>query len=323
MHPHFPRRVAASIVVALASIGALLLAEGALRLTEISFPILPTVATTDWPSWLGRVAARYEFDEDLLWRRADYAATLERARRDRPSIVFLGDSCTELGAYDRVALEHLKVDARSGLNVATLGWSSLQGLRQLRRDVLPLGPQLVTVYYGWNDHWLGIYGLEDRQLARLVRWIGPGFSRLAHLTVRAVAAWERQRDPTRLRVSLADFRRNLEAMTELGKRHAVTVLLITAPSAHFVGDEPRYLERLGLIRRLSDLVPLHQSYADAVRAVAAARATPLCDLEAAFAALPTPDRLGSFLPDGIHFTPKGSARAGQLLAACIEKVPAA
>jgi hypothetical protein len=46
-----------------------------------------------------------------------------------------------------------------GVKLAVGGWASEQGLRQFRRDVLPLHPRVVmTIYYGWNDHWIAFGG---------------------------------------------------------------------------------------------------------------------------------------------------------------------
>ncbi len=86
----------------------------------------------------------------------DYAEVLAGACANPPAVVFLGDSCTQWGTYPALAIERLKESRpalANGVKLGVAGWSSVQGLTQLRRDVLSLNPRIVTVYFGWNDHW--------------------------------------------------------------------------------------------------------------------------------------------------------------------------
>jgi hypothetical protein len=71
------------------------------------------------------------------------------------------------------------------------------------------------------------------------------------------------------------------------------------------------------LRRLQDLVPVHQAYVDATRHAAAQTGAVLCDAAADFAALPPPH--GRFFHrDGIHLTEAGDRELARLLARCIE-----
>jgi lysophospholipase L1-like esterase len=299
----------------------LLLGELALRAAGFSFHLRPERVQFGWPVSLASLGSEYRTDPELLWVRAGYADLLAQAREERPAIAFLGDSCTEYGGYAPLVLEELSSrhpGARwTGVNLATAGWSTYQGLRQLRRDVLPLRPRLITIYYGWNDHWVG-FGLEDQSIAALLGRTGSLWEglRLVQLAERSYITWNRS--PDNRRVPLPEFRRNLDEMVRLAKSRGITPVLITAPSSHVRGREPGYL-RGRWLQRLEDLVPLHQSYAEAVRAAAREDGVGLCDLARDFEALPTGQRRASFLKDGIHFTRRGARRAAGFLAECLDQ----
>jgi len=66
-------------------------------------------------------------------------------------------------------------------------------------------------------------------------------------------------------------------------------------------------------------VPLHRSYVEAVREVAAQEQTALCDLAAEIHALPKDERASLFRQDGIHFSAAGSRRAARMLFRCLER----
>lgn len=309
-----------ALTLAAGSFAALLAGELALCVAGFSFDLRPLHTPVGRPAWRAAIEPRYRNDADLLWVRSGYPQFLARARAEGPAtFAFLGDSCTEYGGYPERVLEGLRnrrpQQSWTGWNFGTGAWSTFQGLRQLRRDVLPLRPRVITIYFGWNDHWVG-HGLTDADVARLVRWssFGQGV-RLAQLATKAYVAVRRA--PDNRRVPLAEFRRALEEMTRLARDHQIQPVLLTAPSAHLPGREPESLRGLWLTR-LEELVPLHRAYADAVRAVAAEQGAVLCDLSRDFEALPADERRRSFLPDGIHFTRPGAARAAGFLVACFD-----
>ncbi|HEY7216711.1 MAG TPA: GDSL-type esterase/lipase family protein [Thermoanaerobaculia bacterium] len=297
----------------------LLLAELVLRAAGFSYHLRPEQIQFGWPRTLAALGDEYRADPDLLWVHADYDQRLARARAAHPVIAFLGDSCTDYGRYPELLLAELarrRPDGRwTGVNLGTAGWTTFQGLRQLERDVLPLRPRVVTVYFGWNDHWIG-FGLPDAQVADLLRRTGSRWQglRLVQLGEKAYVAAHRSDDNRR--VPLPEFRRNLHEMIRLAKDHGIEPVLITAPSSHERGREPRYLKGVW-IHRLQDVVPLHQAYVEAVRSVARDERSALCDLARAFEALPAKQRRGSFLKDGIHFTRRGAKRAADFLADCL------
>lgn len=92
----------------------------------------------------GFAGAELREDGDDLWR-----------------IVSVGDSNTfgsgnDLHTYPAILGRLLDQRASDGrryevVNAGIEGLTSLQALRRLRSKVLPLGPEVVTIYVGWND----------------------------------------------------------------------------------------------------------------------------------------------------------------------------
>jgi lysophospholipase L1-like esterase len=185
------------------------------------------------------------------------------------------------------------------------------------RDVLPLRPKAVTLYFGWNDHWIG-FGVEDDQIE--TAWGGStlGSLRLMQLLRRARIGWlALAQTASPLRVPPDDFRSNLREMVRASEAAGTVPVLLTAPASHERGAEPRKLRERHL-PELEQLVALHRSYAAIVREVAEAEPAVLCDLEARYVEMPPEQRREDFLRDGIHLNPSGSARVAELLADCFE-----
>jgi lysophospholipase L1-like esterase len=238
-----------------------------------------------------------------------------------PATVFMGDSCTQFGTYPARTLAMLRAmgsPLANGVKVGVAGWSSTQGLAQLRRDVLPLHPHVVTVYYGWNDHWVA-YGMTDPEIARAHRLLAfAGVSRLAQLWLKLQTNMAARRTPRPNRVPLHDYQANLASIAREAQAAGVVAVFITAPSNHVAGHEPAYLARRH-VRTLAELVPLHDEYTQATRAVAQSTGASLCDAAAAFAALPQPpDRY--FQRDGIHLTEEGDEQMARVVSECLVRI---
>jgi lysophospholipase L1-like esterase len=313
------RRIFQKLLLAVASLAVgLALSELALRVAGFSYHLRPEQIQFGWPKSLASLGGEYRSDPDLLWVHSDYAQRLANA--GNPVFAFLGDSCTDYSRYPDLLLQQLGARrpgvAWTGVNLGTAGWTTFQGLRQLDRDVPRLHPRVVTIYYGWNDHWIG-FGMPDEEVARLVRETGSRWQemRLVQLGQKAWVGAHRSDDNRR--VPLPEFRRNLHDMVKLARANRVEPVLITAPTSHEKGREPEYLKGVW-IHRLEDLVPLHQQYVAAVRGVAREDRAVLCDLAAEFAALPSERRYGLFLKDGIHLNHRGAQRAATMLAGCLE-----
>jgi lysophospholipase L1-like esterase len=303
---------------------ALLAAEAVLYAAGFSFPLYPERIEFGWPdpAWL---ESFYQPDDALLWVRKDYPETLTRLAEERPQLIFLGDSCTELGNYDEYFEQRLREHGLGEIRAAklgTAGWSSYQGRRQLERDVVGLHPAVVTVQFGWNDHWMG-FGIEDAQVGRLRSPLVSLLerSRVFQLGMKAGFLAVRRGRVNPLRVPPTDFRDNLRQIAAVAEAHGITPVLLTPPTSHRKGQEPAYLG-LRQIEDLDQLIPLHQRYVSIVREVAEETGAPLCDLERSFAALPEPDLARSFDKDGIHLTKgagEGYDRLAGFLFDCFER----
>jgi len=127
------------------------------------------------------------------------------------------------------------------LNAGVPGYSSLQGRRYLE-ELLPLGPDCITVMFGRNDQrQLREEGgvLPDRQVPILPGWVIAlrrllghsrlyGFLRSVLVERQDVTAAERaQLDPRSLRVRPSEFRENIRAIVEMARERGIAVVLIT------------------------------------------------------------------------------------------------
>lgn len=305
------------------------LTESVLKLQGFEFTLYPSKIQFGWPDPV-TLQELYVVDQDLLWVPKNYRKTLADWQEARPSIVFMGDSCTEFGIYptetgryEQVFSELLKerapdLDARL-LNLAVSGWSSYQGLKQLERDIVPLNPTIITIYYGWNDHWTS-FGIPDNAIGQYNLKMPAMFFRLNRFRVVQMFNFLYFKyvfhnfDAHRPnRVALDDFRNNLVTLVTTSRTHNIIPILLTAPSAHEKGKEPDYLAARWL-KDLSQLVPLHQEYVRVVRDVAHTYNVALIDLAQTFDDPLYRDKKDLyFMPDGIHFTLEGHKKVAEFL----------
>lgn len=302
----------------------LTLGEIALRLAGTEYALYPTKIQFGWPTPTV-LRSRYTVDRHLLWVPNGYSAKVAAWKGRQPTIVFLGDSCTQNGEYPEFLASIMRGRSTKRdfnyVEVGAMGWSFYQGLRQLERDVVLMRPRIVTISYGWNDHWMN-QGLEDKVVGEMYRKHPPlllelsSDMRMAALFSQLILAFEfsiterHSRGPER--VSLSDFSANLRQMVHIARDNGIIPILLTAPSSHRKGKEPRYLAPRWL-NDLSDLIPLHQQYVQAVRDVAAQYHAPLIDLYAQFNRLPKEEQDESFEKDGIHLKREGDEKIAEMI----------
>jgi lysophospholipase L1-like esterase len=286
-------RILRSSMLLMSMLISLIFAEIVLRLIGFNLVFYPTQVQFGWPDPV-TLQDLYQPDSELLWVPKDYYSKVATWKGKRPSIVFMGDSCTQFGRYDKflesIIHERDPNGAFTFVNVGVGGWSSYQGLQQLKRDVLPMEPRAITIYYGWNDHWTS-FGIEDKEIGKFM--VPPALlkiyskSRVLQLINKAIftlkpTTVQDKRKPER--VSLSDFTSNILQMIQIAREGGITPILLTAPSSHKKGEEPAYLTDRWL-NDLNELVPLHQKYVQAMRDIASRERVPLIDLYAEFGRL--------------------------------------
>lgn len=302
---------------------ALLVVELVLRVVGFSYHLYPEKIEFGAPT-PEQIDSGFLADRELLWVTRDYFEKLDSARADPPAVVFLGDSCTEWGNYELYFEDQLLRNfPKATFTYASLGvpgWSSHQGLRQLERDILPLKPRVITVFFGWNDHWKG-FGVEDKEAASInssMLFQIQKYSRLGQLIMKACIGVAHDPERPLLRVAPEDFRSNLTEMARLAREKGVKLVLLTAPTSHQKGKEPEYLGRRHL-DDLAELVPLHRQYADIAREVAQREGVLLCDLAEVFEGFDPEVRTSLFSPDGIHLLDEGDRIIGTHMYRCFEQ----
>ncbi len=242
-------------------------------------------------------------------------------------LVFLGDSCTEQGYPDIVAdilnARQSRYPKRfESLTLAVSGYSSHQG-RVMVEDLVPkLEPDLVLVYFGWNDHWLAYGQIDSKKKIKALE-----ISRLYKLAVRsrivqfcqflgAAVAGTLEQPLDQVRVPLPEYRENLLAIRSNCVKIGVPTVFITAPTSHYqLGFPDRWVNRRA-VRDKESGIELHKAYNATVRSVASLSGAHLLDLEQLLNKIPNLGHI--FLEDGIHFTPSGLALVSVEIAEFIE-----
>lgn len=317
------RRIAS---LAFAVVLALIIAECVLRIGGYSYEWRASIVQGANPFDEAGRGDVCEMDRDYLWVPPRFAGRLEEVRAAKPDVLFLGDSCTELGRYDEefsALLEQRRTErAYTIAKIGVTGWSSAQGLRLLDREAEKSRPRVAVFYYGWNDHWNSM-GLTDREALDLyatpLYWLR--YPRLGQLVLQAYAGARGMRvGGAPLRVPAKEFRENLIRLIETARRFGAVPVLLTAPAGHEAGGEPALLAPRW-VTNLADLIPLHERYVEIVRAVAAEHGAALCDLAAGFRAV---YRAGHgqmlFQNDGIHLTDAGDRMIAEMLYECFEEL---
>lgn len=267
----------------------------------------------------------YTVDRDLIWVPQGYYESVEKMIAVKINILFLGDSCTQFGNYDRLFARQVSAafpDKRLNVgNFGVAGWTSHQGVKQMKRDVTKIRPDVVTIYYGWNDHWNSI-GINDEEVSRLNAsglFTFQSLRTVQLLTKAYVGFHRRQQDRPGLRVPIESFRNNLIQMVAAARSMGTIPVLLTAPTSHQKGREPSFFG-LRWVTDLDELVPRHREYVEIVRQVAKEKNVIVCDLAAEFDKLPKEvvnNKL--FTEDGVHLADEGNKVIADLLFECFRK----
>ena len=243
---------------------ALLLCEGGLVLSGFyysPFSLETKGGVGDWRLQHVYEDPRFVYDPVLIWRpRPNRSVFNSQGFRgpelaphkadDEFRIFVLGDSNTighlgdksdkQHGAnWPQYLPEHLHVPGKRivVVNAGVWGYTSFQGVGRLQQ-VLPYQPDLVLVCFGANDAHRVI--VPDAEFNAAV-FRGPLFRTRTGQLIKA--AWDKALRRTReaddsefgFRVSVDEYRENLNTMIRMCREHGVLCVLVTRP---FVEDEP-------------------------------------------------------------------------------------
>lgn len=338
--------LAVRLTVAVLSICLFLaLTELVLRLVDPDLyakdPAFPVNRDIDFPDV-------YQKDESLFWRfRPDQTISSRRfsdldyrinrrglrgpdLEEPKPSVrvLALGNSCTFGWGVDQDHIWTTLLEKRlrgdlpgrtvEVVNAGVPGYTSLQGKRYLRNELLPLGPDVVLITFAWNDEAPAGGGITDDQRPssnRLVLGVQNACSRLRLyqlmrkliLSARGAAPDVALDDPAAVRRVPADaFRRNLTEIIRDARAGRCQPVLVIPPIASL---------HIYFKDAVSPLHATHAAYQEQIRLVSQYERVPLIDLQAAF------DRHTALWDDPYadctHYNAAGHAIAAQTIAESI------
>jgi lysophospholipase L1-like esterase len=246
-----------------------------------------------------------EPDPVRFWRLPNVAPHFQGAA---PRIICLADSVTVM-EHGRGWPELLPDALRAAgyakpaqvFNAGVPEYTSYQGLRYFETELLATRPNIVTVEFGWNDHWPSPVNRPDSavQVPRpTVFALHQHLIRLRLYRLLRTAILPAP-NPKVLRVPPDDYRQNLRRIAELVRGQGGQMILLTAPYL----DNP------------FGWVALHRTYIDATRQAAGELQAPLVDLADVFL-----HRRDLFLDprnDQCHFNKSGAEIVAQAVAAVI------
>lgn len=215
------KRLTLAVVSAL---GTLVLLEAALARIDFKLLVQPIVIRGEHGEDVGRGSRALIPDPILRWRWnpgaefntriVNQLGFLDRevnpikapgARR----VICMGCSCTGIGPppYSQM-LHNLLTNAPpttnewEAFNMGVHGYSSVQGFKLFEMRGAALEPDVVTIYFGWNDHWRSGYWPDSHGMPME---LNPAFARISNLLLKKrlgqFFAWvtARQKPPISIR----------------------------------------------------------------------------------------------------------------------------
>ncbi|NCC51452.1 MAG: hypothetical protein EOM20_09585 [Spartobacteria bacterium] len=264
-------------------------------------------------------------------------------------VAVMGCSCTQGSgdAYpaklERLLAEALGSNRYEVINGGVGSYSTWQGLQMFEQRILPLKPDIVTVFYGWNDRWVHD-GMRDSKHVFPLAWTFAAcqrllehselFKALLYLKARWIRAHIEQRVPP------DEYEENLRMFVSRCRKRGIRVILCTTPD----GLSRRMVEnRFDVSTNLADpwsrdLYALYKDQADspydvwrhihdlyngAVRRVAEEEGVALLDLDVLFNARQAASLKNGlpFYVDGVHFSAYGEQEMAVLFAETLASPP--
>jgi lysophospholipase L1-like esterase len=262
-------------------------------------------------------------------------------------IVAVGDSCTYGGGSDSdsyPALLDARLNLREGVgrrfevvNAGISGLNSELALRRLRTRVLPLEPDVVTVYIGWNDLMkfdplAQVAHGEDARWSGVARaldglWLVKGMRKLLFFHVRPYLA-SPTTGPESRTGRFQGFRptvyeRNLSEMIEAVRAAGARPLLVTLPTVVRADMSVSDLRQARVMfpyfrsaNAVGDFLDLLAAYNQVVRTLAKEQEVPLVDLAEHFETLEDPV---PYFFDTMHPDRRGREVVAEQLLAGLER----
>jgi lysophospholipase L1-like esterase len=204
-------------------------------------------------------------------------------------VICLGDSCTFGAAHPYPQILQSTLDPRAPgafeiVNAGVIGYTSLHGLEWFERDLARLHPDVVTLYFGWNDMWRekdsAVRGWFKSRIAGEPR---PWFrSYLWEAAQRSVVFLANTLGLSALQVPPEQYRAVLDRFAALGREHGFIVIYLTAPSGFDDDHTPQWLIDHGFVARGDSAPALRRTYNQIVAEAAARENSPLVDCAADF-----------------------------------------
>ncbi|MCZ7593357.1 MAG: SGNH/GDSL hydrolase family protein [Kiritimatiellae bacterium] len=255
-------------------------------------------------------------------------------------IASLGDSCTLGGQepyserLDRLLREALHSNKYEVLNGGVGSSSTYQMLQIFEQQILPMRPDIVVIFPGWNDRWV-----HDGQRDSLHKLPTPWQASMRNHLLRSrlfqamVFVADKQRSKKKeQRVPASEMAANLRKFAKMCRDQNLALYLCTTPDgnsdnailARFNDQKDQRDWDLDLYDLFKDKADspigvwryLDALYNDTVRSVAANERLPLIDLatDVAQRRMLYPEPPLYFFKDGIHFTELGLQEVARLLA---------
>ncbi|MDD5678643.1 MAG: GDSL-type esterase/lipase family protein [Kiritimatiellae bacterium] len=226
-------------------------------------------------------------------------------------VICMGDSVTGQGqpGYSQYLHERLTNNpptpgAWEAFNMGVYGYSSLQGLRLFQKTGRFLDPDIVTLFYGWNSHWLADEPDRQRMGLEMRPFAGRIFELLRQKRIFRLVVWAlnpvqhlaaRKREDARVpRVAPDEYLATLKAFVREIRAAGAFPILITAPRRSLTQNvvDKKHVISVEQGNRV------HDEYVEITRRAALDANVELLDLASLFTNQACDVY---FAPDGIHF----------------------
>ena len=307
----------------------LLVAEGALALAGFDREIPPV--TIEGDAGAEESPARFAHDAELGWvfqrggefrgRPVNRLGFLDREVdvRKEPGtrrVICMGDSCAAQGSppysgylHAQLAEDPVAPGNWEAFNVGVHGYSSWQGRKLYRLRVKEMAPDVVTLHFGWNDHW----SAPQPDSVRFGRVFGARLGALLNALHRKrfyAFMVHAARGPAKpdsgetlaVRVPPETYARTLREWVDEIRADGAIPILVTAPRAARLASQ---VVRNNKLADMEEALAIHDRYVELTRRVANEKDVEIVDLAARFSG---PDAAPLFSGDGIHFRKEGLRR---------------